>query len=264
MGDNTRAASNRDREESSILVEYGRPFQPKYYPKRLNRLCYVCGSHLDGKYYSHQWGDLCASHLGDPRCYSCSIVISNSGGERLDDGRAFCQGCHRTAVTGCAQRKVLNRIARIFMGKLGFALGAEVLVQLGNHPDIPDHCVGVTKGVVRNDEFGREVRDVQGIAILSHLPAVQFQSVLIHEYYHVWEIRRRLISSPRTSEGMAELCSWLYLESLQADVQVKRLMKDIEQQTDDIYGEGFRWARQSLNRYGFTGLMGRVLHAGGL
>jgi hypothetical protein len=150
------------------------------------------------------------------------------------------------------------------MGKLGFALGAEVLVRLGNHPNIPEHCVGFTRGVVRNDELGREVRDVQDISILSHLPAVQFQSVLVHEYYHVWEIRRRLMSSPRTSEGMAELCSWLYLESLQDDGQARRLMKDIEQQADDVYGEGFRWARQGFGRYGFTGLMGRVLHDGGL
>lgn len=223
--------------------------------------CYVCGTAISGRYLEHHWGPFCAHHRGEVRCSACSKVIVAEGGVRLADGRAFCASCHATAVASPAEARVHQRIALRFMAKLGLRLENEISLALhdATHPSFRNENLGITRTYTRTDAHDNEIaRGVEAIGVLDFMPALAFEAVVVHELYHAWEHLHRLSSSRQTSEGIAELCSWLYLDAQPKSDLRTVLQLSIEQRTDDIYGAGFRWAKQAMARHGFAGMIRRA------
>jgi hypothetical protein len=94
---------------------------------------------------------------------------------------------------------------------------------------------------------------VDGIQILRGLAQHHFESVLAHEFGHVWLFVHRL--EPRATwqaEGFCQLLAYLWLESL-GTPEATHLQARIQNMRDSVYGDGFReihgaWMRGGLDQ----------------
>ena len=93
--------------------------------------------------------------------------------------------------------------------------------------------------------FNHPIRssDDYRILILKGLPPDFFRSVGAHELAHDWmEETLPHIEEPSVREGFAEYVSWLYSKKEKLD----RIPWRMEQNTDPIYGDGFRQVRDMM------------------
>ena len=92
---------------------------------------------------------------------------------------------------------------------------------------------------------------VNGIAVLQGLPAVLFQGVTAHELGHVWLIVHGIQGLPSwAEEGFCEYLSHRYYGDLNTP-EGRYHAVSIENNTDPVYGEGFRRVRALTDAPGF-------------
>ena len=199
-------------------------------------------------------------HRNDRRCNACDKFLI-AGGVALSDGRSYCKDCQVSAVIVGSDVERQRRIVTPFLNTLGINVKTDIAIDLcgKNHPDFTGDKLGLTRTVTESRNGKVVARTVRSIGVLSHLPSLQFDMVLVHEHYHVWEHRHGLSSGMKISEGMAELLAWIYVAQNGGDRDLAVLLKQgIEQRKDAIYGAGFRVARRAMARYGLSELLKRV------
>lgn len=254
--------------ERRFLVHGKEAFHESCFQRLHGVSCYVCNQYISGVYYEDLWGKFCASHECEAKCFTCSKIVSAEGGMLLNDGRSFCHSCRKTAVTDLVSAKaVMQEVSRFFSGRLKLKLPKRPLefrfLPWSNGAS-EQGCLGYTKNIEMRDLFGRRVsRDVEYIGVLTNLPVLHFSSVVAHEIFHAWEFLEGITTTRITSEGMAELCAWLWLGE-HSSPQALILRKRIETNRDAIYGEGFRIAYRAFERHGFDFIIRHLGKNGGI
>lgn len=108
-----------------------------------------------------------------------------------------------------------------------------------------------------------DVEPLHTVTIRTGLGALKFDSVLLHEVCHIWMHRGRAAATPAVSEGVARLTSYWYLGQHRSPAAAA-LQSIIGSDSDEIYGDGFRAAREAERRHGWITVRQQLLIDGTL
>jgi hypothetical protein len=114
------------------------------------------------------------------------------------------------------------------------------------------HSLGATVSSTYTQN-GRVMRaEVGGVAVLRGLPATLFQGVTVHELGHVWLIVHGIENLPSwAEEGFCELLSYRFYTAMNTP-ESRHQALTTEQNTDPVYGDGFRRVRARADALGFS------------
>ncbi len=184
-------------------------------------LCYDCASCAD-------------------ECYICGLPV-RANYTKLADGRFLCARDAKTAILTTAKAEeacedIRNRLERMFSRFLTLP-STNVAVELVDRVNLYDELTVVGNDFECPDILGYiHSRTNRGglshsISLMSALPLAEFQAVCAHEYAHAWVFEnvspeRRKALSRDAHEGFCEMLAYLLMESLQAEDQMARMLRN--------------------------------------
>jgi len=258
----------------------GRPVDGNYYESKdktyCSESCYnlslprceACGKRMN------EWLEIedrlyCHTCANERRCDACGHPGPSI---ELRDGRRICTECWKTAVVEQRDAEQLFRMVRERMDR-SLDLGTEHQIEfhLVSRDDLGRISNGSSGGrelgyyqyqaettttyLTTRDSRGREKRRVAGehtdekyrIYILYGLPERRLMEVAAHELAHDWmRVNLPRVKAPIFEEGFAEYVAWL----IDGRFGHEELQKRIENNTDPIYGDGFKMMQGLARRHG--------------
>lgn len=188
-----------------------------------------------------------------PACSSCQMPL-DSYSKDLGDGRRICSACNKAAVFSQSEAESLMTALRQELAdrfkmstdhaiRFDLCTRSELKKESSGDPEnelglfvVNRHTVSLLGRPVRTSEEYR-------ILILNGQPPDFFRAVGAHELAHDWmEANLPHIEDPMIREGFAEFVSWSFAKAENLD----RIPWRIEQNTDKVYGEGFRKMRKMM------------------
>lgn len=208
-----------------------------------------------------------------PKCFSCSMPDNCL---KLDDGRDICRECNRTGVfkPELAER-IFRQVRERLRNELGLATEHDIRFMLTDAATLEKNSThyapGQELGLFKYNYTLRSVTETRYtltrgrqestreyktderyvIMVLYGIPENKFVEVAAHELGHDWmQAYYPEIEDLKIKEGWAE-----YVAS-QANILYGRedMNRRMEQNPDPIYGEGYRFIRDYIERHGFDGL----------
>ena len=254
------------------------------YAESLLPVCDVCGRHFregftsDGKNYCSKacletsFRVCCHCHrrepkgvlVGDdlflcdycrdlPACASCQMPLDRLAKD-LGDGRSICRDCAREAIfTQSEMNSAMKSLRQQLADKFKMSTDHEIQYELCNRNELKKESASGSEHELGLFVFNRHTltffnrtirsRDEFRILILNGLAPDFFRGVGAHELAHDW-MQQSLphIDDPQIREGFAEFVSWAYAKSEKLD----RIPWRMEQNTDEVYGDGFRKVRDMM------------------
>ena len=196
---------------------------------------------------------LCEYCRSLPSCASCQMPLDTFAKD-LGDGRSICSKCARDAVFSQSEMETIMAALRQTLADR-FKMGTKHTIKytLCTRAELKKESDGDGERelglfVVNHHTvtlFGHPVRNKSdySILILNDQPPDFFRAVGAHELAHDWmEENLPHIEDPRIREGFAEFVSWLFAKSEGLD----RIPWRMEQNTDEVYGDGFRKVREMM------------------
>jgi hypothetical protein len=250
----------------------GKVYCEDHYWEKFGKRCAIGGEILKGMYQVNGWGETyCDAHRrGLDECYGCSRPICDrltGGGVRYGDGRAMCARCRRTAVDDVRTGQRLLAGVREELAQQGINLErSETPLRLVDQTELSRRSdksyntkptgMACHKWTSQNGQVVE--RSVDAILILHGLPREHFDTVAAHELMHTYLFMNAFPQlAPRVEEGLCELAESLWLQRQRTPEAAYRL-KLMDENTDPIYGQGFRLVRQALQRTSLTRLLAYV------
>ncbi|XP_058225059.1 protein DA1-related 1-like [Rhododendron vialii] len=149
---------------------------------------------------------------------------------------------------------------------------------LGTIAAVPQNITTVVKCAQRGDEIEvvKEVvhvtgRKVTAIVIIYGLPMVTTGVIMAHEMMHAW-IRQQgwfVRLERKVEEGMCQLISRMWLEGFASDDQFTKSLREMsifyienDGHGKEIYGDGFREAKQAVDKYGLKTTLKHIAKTG--
>ena len=106
-----------------------------------------------------------------------------------------------------------------------------------------------TTRYMRNNKLDRI--EIGSVAILQGLPHTLFEGVVVHELGHVWLAQHKVIGLPAIEEeGFCELIAHHHFTTIGSKVDLYHA-KRIAENSNPIYGDGFRKLKRLEKRVGF-------------
>nr|MDO8112200.1 protein DA1 [Candidatus Sigynarchaeota archaeon] len=244
--------------------------------------CSVCGNYIDGTYVKNFWNDTyCTRHAGElPACFNCGRPVSallTRGGVDFGDGRVCCNIC-KPKIIGEQEvnQRVLPRLVEFFKYyELPLTdLISGVPVHLVNAREISQQIKGdslhpvtglirkiiVTQDIIRNGVVvgQQQAKKIKEILALNGLTEINVTGVIAHEIGHAYMFAHDFPDMPPVvEEGMAELFAFLWLKSRKGPEVAYQLYK-LENNDSEIYGAGYKRAREYMGDKGFWALLNYV------
>lgn len=264
------AACKRPITDARFTPHQGRPYHQDCYAREIAQHCVYCGKPLLGMYRVDYWGNaFCQEHeKAYPACDFCGRLIPSQDQERGAEV-VRCRVCQASAIETVEEARPLFKQLIQWVGAQGLRyhqlplsleLCTKAKLRHYLHENGPTHSLGATMSVSYAQE-GRALRsEVSGVAVLQGLPALVFESVVVHELGHVWLVVQ---GAPRAEawreEGFCEVLSYRYLRS--RDTAESRFRaENMERNPDPIYGEGFRRMQALIERKGFARFIEELEH----
>jgi hypothetical protein len=254
-----------------VTDDEGKYHEACYLNRKAPRCC-VCDAPIKGKYVKDPWGNTAhPAHKGRKvdACDYCSRIIGNTcsnGGYNYADGRNICGICRPTAVESNlkVRRSMMQVLRAMAAPPAGFRdIPGSIPIQLVDRPTLrrlsgflPVHGQGFTASNITLQD-GKRVKVQYRIYILHGLPQLQFQSVLAHEFLHVWLMEKDIKLSTKDMEGFCNLGSALLYETEDSPF-ARFLLKQLEENPDRLYGGGYRKMKRLLQRLGWNRLKGSL------
>jgi DNA-directed RNA polymerase subunit RPC12/RpoP len=226
--------------------------------------CAYCGKPLTGQYLIDQWGTkFCKEHMSQyPTCAYCGRLVPPQQQEHAsgDEQNMRCPVCRSTAIDTFEEAQPFYQKVKKWVSSQGLTYNnlhlrlelcdRDKLASLQNGPAIT-HQRGITRSSTYT-ENGHVVRtQVDGIAVLRGMPSIVFEGVTVHELGHAWLTVHGIRPLPLwAEEGFCELLAYRYYMDLATD-ESRYHAKNIEQNPDPVYGEGFRRMRAMADSMGF-------------
>jgi hypothetical protein len=182
----------------------------------------------------------CDRHLGMASCALC-VMPADASGLAIP----LCRRCAATSVRTQAEVKRKLPAIKQQLAGLGIRTVSPVWVELAAADKLRgiagDHALGVT--VSRGDE-------VINLLVLQDLPLVKFGTTVAHELMHSYMAQNGFGEVPaRIAEGMCQLLAYAWVIR-QDGMLAAAERRQIEENPDSIYGDGFRQARDAVRRVG--------------
>ncbi len=237
----------------SYVVYDGKNYHESCYATHIVPRCSLCGDTIMGKYLVDFWGDKYHQrHEGvDPRCAYCNRFISQElthGGTKYPDGRTICSLCLVTAVTDDdTARQILGEV-QDSLAKLGIIVKRKKIpLNLVDSKEMARHSGEVRLDAAGFTEF-EKTKYVYGLITdrkfqvyaLWGVPRHHLEAILAHELMHVWlGLNAPMYQNQFMVEGSCNYAEFLYLgaDTCAAD---RFLRQNMLEDTDPVYGEGFR------------------------
>ena len=188
-----------------------------------------------------------------PACSCCQMPLDTFAKD-LGDGRSLCRECARDAIFSQSEaEKIMTELRQDLADLFKMGTSHSIDFELCTKADLKKESSGDGERELGLFIFNRKTltffnrpirnRDSYRILILKGLPPDFFRSVGAHELAHDWmEETLPHIEEPSVREGFAEYVSWLYSKKEKLD----RIPWRMEQNTDPIYGDGFRQVRDMM------------------
>ena len=196
---------------------------------------------------------LCAYCRELPACASCQMPLDKFAKE-LGDGRSICRECARDAVFSQPEMNALMKTLRQTLSdKFKMNTTHDIKYELCDRTALKKETSGDGENELGLFVFNRHTltffnrpirnKDEFRILILNGLAPDFFRGVGAHELAHDW-MQENLphIDDPQIREGFAEFVSWAYAKEEKLD----RVPWRMEQNTDPVYGDGFRKVRDLM------------------
>lgn len=203
--------------------------------------CPVCSRAMTTRRWVGLTGEqFCDRHLGMASCALCGMPADTSG-----LAIPSCRRCAATSVRTQADVKRELPAIKQQLAALGIRTICPVWVELVSTEKlrgiVGDHTLGVT--VSR----GQEVINLQ---VLQDLPLLKFGTTVAHETMHSYMAQNGFGEVPvRIAEGMCQLLAYAWV--IRHDgILAAAERRQIEENPDSIYGDGFRQAREAVRRVG--------------
>ncbi|MEB3285165.1 MAG: LIM domain-containing protein [Candidatus Sericytochromatia bacterium] len=253
----------------------GRIVHVTCYGKHFAAHCVVCRRAIVGTWLKDHWGNVYhAAHAREyATCLYCNRLCHDAiggGGVRYADGRSICRMCHRTAVHRESDLQgVVNKV-RLRMNAWGVDLGdLSVPVQavdrhrLGHMLGRSHQGIKTVSGValMNWERQGRQATNRRAAVFLLHgLPLHWLEATAAHELMHVWNFHNGPEHSFALEEGSCNYLSYRIHQEKNDEMAayyIQALMSD----PHPAYGQGFRRARQYVERHGFDKFLHLLSHA---
>lgn len=231
------------------------------------KVCAVCGKPTY-RYIPGYWGDVACSEHSDT-CRYCGQFLSprtrggNSfsytyvrNGERICREEKICGLCQETIVKAPETIECCRREVMVVFNKNGIT---------GIPTDIPIHLSDMVEeenkrghglwGLNHSHISPSRERYSCEITIHENLPYLLFKGVLAHELLHSWLHLFAIELPDNEKEGFCNLGKYLILRNEQANEAEYLIHWTLEQNSDPVYGEGYRLMKKRLDKLGWAGLM---------
>jgi hypothetical protein len=244
------------------IVYEGGTYHQHCYEAKVALRCSVCGEIIEGEYLYDHWGNAYHSwHSSEiAHCSFCGRLLSDpeaGGGKRLHGDKFVCSKCDRDAVRDADEAAELLEQVRHHLAEVGITIrhqqiGFDLITpqrmaELSNTHD-SDHF-GLTQyqeslwlGLLSEQKFS--------VSVLEGMPRMHFILTAAHELMHVW----LYLNAPEKGdqalvEGSCNYAGLLVLQKYD-DEMVEYVIRQLEEEPDSIYGEGFRRVRRLVDNRG--------------
>ena len=208
--------------------------------------CIVCGSHIHDSYYKDWAGQcICSSHASEDvhTCHSCYRLCGRNA-RQIGYGLWLCEICDKGRMTKSQAQGVvsyvLNGLRHAGLGEItGWSLKVsdlDTMVREFNSINVKGFAV---------DSGG-----IYTIYILRDLSKLFFANVLAHELLHIWQYRHHLSPPRDLCEGFCNLGSFYVMEHIDGP-EAQEIMRQIRENADPVYGEGFRKVYKAYQQGGW-------------
>jgi len=236
--------------------------------------CTACGKRVNsGVHFGSKSGDFyCVECSNKPLCFACGLPNDFS---ILKDGRKICGKCKASSVVSYKQAMdIIREVRKAMKEKLNIYTDNEIIFKLVDDKYLKSKSnnqnqemeLGLfyheqriktetsTKSIY-GYEFGKKVNTTQTdsfyIYLLTDLPKEKFLEVTAHELAHDWmEMKYPGITDPKITEGWAEYTA-SRINSLYGN---EHLNKRIQENTNPVYGEGYRYISGYVEKNKIQGL----------
>lgn len=208
--------------------------------------CTLCGAVLRGNYLIDSWQQpVCACHKVE-YCSSCGRFVKPSE-LHLPDGRSLCSFCQSSVVSLPQHVEWVEKRVRSILFSHGIQnMPKDILIKLVTPMEMAKlngtgqvnlfqpglACTSRTVGLLVS-------RCKHTIYIFNHLPKIKFAGVLAHEMLHAWQHEKGISMSSMLIEGFCNLGSYVVYAAINTELS-QYFMKCLEEDTDPVYGDGFR------------------------
>jgi len=250
-----------------------------YESLKLHRHCYqqnfvlhcgVCDGDIDDKYLEDYWGNIYhIEHQDLTHCDFCDRLLVDDvleGSQELPDGRSLCGVCSPSSVVDTlAVYALIDDIATRLR-----TLGAHVDTDRIDRIELSGFGAMISRSsngmAYRGFTDYRPAYDTDGaligqylrIYLLNGMPRTEMIATIAHELMHVWEIQNGLTSlDPRLSEGNCNYMTYLVMETV-ANEEAAFINYRMAQDSDPVYGEGFRAVHDYAELHGTQALFAEM------
>jgi hypothetical protein len=208
------------------------------------------------------------------RCFACSLPAAS--GTRLDDGRFLGAECGKTAIFSEAKGKELfEKIRAKVASKLNYKTSHKIYFRLVDSIILKkasaNYEPGLEMGLFKHNytiktkietsyslfkgkqekKQKRKTNHRYSVLVLTGLPKKKFIEVCAHELGHDWmDENFPKIKDLKLKEGWAEY----FASEVNKLYEQKAMNKRIETNPSKVYGDGYRFIRDYLKKYGMKGL----------
>jgi Protein DA1 len=184
--------------------------------------------------------EFCDRHLGQKPCILCAMPADAYG--------LAIPVCRRCAATSIRTQSDVGRElppVKRQLAALGIRTRSPVLVQLASPQTLRriagNHALGATEW---------RGTDVVNLFVLQDLPRLKFGTTVAHEVMHSYMAQNGFGDAPLlVAEGLCQLLAYAWIIR-QEGMLAAAERRQIEEDTDPIYGEGFRQAYEAVRRVG--------------
>jgi len=229
-------------------------FENLFLPK-----CAVCNKPINGEYLIDSFGNKIHKHheVEIERCDNCNRIISENttnGGMKYNDGRKICNVCYGKRINSTqeyksALSKVIKRLKDYGLKFNESSISLKIVnlneLQQVSGSRYSKSIRGYTHTLIKT--LGSKKTFEHTIYVLSMIPTKYAESTIAHELMHVWiseNITKKL--TPKLEEGSCNYISYIYLKSDYSQDAID-IIKQLKENTDKIYGEGYRKVFEQFN-----------------
>ena len=209
-------------------------------------VCSICNRIIEGQYRQNYYNQLCCNRHELFICYCCGRYVKPKTCIEVPPYGLFCPDCQLRLVNEDSAVRIARLVNRYY-SRLNL--------------EIPDYSLKLITESRMISEAG--ATNVLGLAfncnpyeihIIRHLSRTGLAGVLAHEVLHLWQYANGFSTSALMCDGMCEFGSYMMLKSIDKREACFRL-QCISQNSDKIYGGGFRLVNEIYQKFGWKGVI---------
>lgn len=222
--------------------------------------CVICHKTISGSHLIDKWGKaICQSHYPSEVTFCASCEQFTLKNVRTPDGRYFCNKCQSSLISSNASIdfakdkviQLLNRQGFYDLRQEDIQIIISTANEIAQYRNQPTNLL--VKGLTLSSKIWPSGTSKHIIYILTHQSRIEFAGTLAHEMLHAWLVQNDIYMDNMRTEGFCNLGSWLMLQTIHHPL-ARHLEKQLFENPDPIYGDGFRMMYKAFQKRGIIDL----------